>query len=324
MSLLGKSSITITDITDVNPIRLDLASSQPIYQTKRANGYEPDYTSSPLITIYINGAPVVNTETIYVENTKLYIKENLRENTQIKAVISYITDDRTNVEYDTISESLSFYLLSYDSSGYTAFIESNDGRYDFSNSNSGPITLVARLFLGNSELEEGVTYFWSRSSGESLELNNEKNLTIQRADIYSHENFICKITYGGDAYTAICSIDDRTDVYTGAIISDTSLVMTPILNTANLTCKIFRNGQEAETANINYEWVYYTIDSTEGIVIGNAKEITITLGNANNPPKNNFSLYCIATIDSKYKGYLTAFRSIIVLFTFTFFFSFYL
>ena len=157
MSLLGKSSITITDITDVNPIRLDLASSQPIYQTKRANGYEPDYTSSPLIitpslyfgqeevnrekytnkiTFYINGAPVVNTETIYVENTKLYIKENLRENTQIKAVISYITDDRTNVEYDTISESLSFYLLSYDSSGYTAFIESNDGRYDFSNSNA--------------------------------------------------------------------------------------------------------------------------------------------------------------------------------------------
>ena len=195
MSLLGKNSITITDITDVNPIRLDLASSQPIYQTKRANGYEPDYTSSPLIitpslyfgqeevnrekytnkiTFYINGAPVVDTETIYVENTKLYIKENLRENTQIKAVISYITDDRTNVEYDTISESLSFYLLSYASSGYTAFIESNDGRYDFSNSNSGPITLVARLFLGNSELEEGVTYFWSRSSGESLELNNEK------------------------------------------------------------------------------------------------------------------------------------------------------
>ena len=49
MSLLGKSSITITDITDVNPIRLDLASSQPIYQTKRVNDYEPDYTSSPLI-----------------------------------------------------------------------------------------------------------------------------------------------------------------------------------------------------------------------------------------------------------------------------------
>lgn len=322
MSLLGKSSITITDITDVNPIRLDLASSQPIYQTKRANGYEPDYTSSPLIitpslyfgqeevnrekytnkiTFYINGVPVVNTETIYVENTKLYIKENLRENTQIKAVISYITDDRTNVEYDTISESLSFYLLSYDSSGYTAFIESNDGRYDFSNSNNGPITLTARLFLGNSELKDGITYSWSRSSGEPLEINNEKTLTIQRADIYSHENFVCKITYEGVAYTAICPIDDRTDTYTGAIISDTSLVMTPILNTANLTCKIFRNGQEAETANINYEWVYYTIDSTEGIVIGNAKEITITLGNDNNPPKNNFSLYCIATIDSKYK-----------------------
>ncbi len=322
MSLLGKSSITITDITDVNPIRLDLASSQPIYQTKRVNDYEPDYTSSPLIitpslyfgqeevnrekytnkiTFYINGAPVVNTETIYVENTKLYIKENLRENTQIKTVISYITDDRTNVEYETISESLSFYLLSYDSSGYTAFIESNDGRYDFSNSNSGPITLVARLFLGNSELEEGVTYFWSRSSGESLELNNEKNLTIQRADIYSYETFICKIIYGGVAYTAICSIDDRTDIYTGAIISDTSLVMTPILNTANLTCKIFRNGQETDVTNVNYEWIYYNIESTEGTVIGNTKEITITLGNDNNPPKNNFSLYCIATIDNKYK-----------------------
>ena len=35
MSLLGQDSITITDITDVNPIRLDLTSSQPIYQTKK-------------------------------------------------------------------------------------------------------------------------------------------------------------------------------------------------------------------------------------------------------------------------------------------------
>ena len=137
MGLLGKDSITITDITDVNPIRLDLASSQPIYQTKRASGYEPDYTStsSPLIitpslyfgqeevnrekyidkiTFYINGVLVVNTGTVYVENTKLYIKENLNQNIKIEAVIENIIDERTKVEYERVSESLSFYLLSYD------------------------------------------------------------------------------------------------------------------------------------------------------------------------------------------------------------------
>ena len=119
MGLLGYDSITITDITDVNPIRLDLTSSQPIYQTKRAGEkYEPDYTISPLIItpslyfgteevslekyknkikFYINEEIITNTETIYVENACLYIKDNLIRNTQIKAVINNITDDRTNV-----------------------------------------------------------------------------------------------------------------------------------------------------------------------------------------------------------------------------------
>ena len=323
MGLLGYDSITITDITDVNPIRLDLTSSQPIYQTKRAGEkYEPDYTISPLIItpslyfgteevslekyknkikFYINEEIITNTETIYVENACLYIKENLIRNTQIKAVINNITDDRTNVEYESISESLSFYLLSYDSSGYTAFIESNNGRYDFSNADSSPITLTARLFLGNVEQDFGVSYLWSRSSGEALENNTSKNLTIERANIYSHENFICKITYESVSYITTCAIDDRTDLYTGAIISDTSLVMTPILNTANLTCKIFRNGQEVTSGNIIYEWLYYTNNSTIGEPIGETKNISISLGSENNPPKDSFSLYCIATVDSKYK-----------------------
>ena len=101
MSLLGQDSITITDITDVNPIRLDLASSQPIYQTKKTGeNYEPDYTLSPLIItpslyfgtrevseeeyrdkieFYIDGVLIENSEEIYVKDSILYIKQNLDE-----------------------------------------------------------------------------------------------------------------------------------------------------------------------------------------------------------------------------------------------------
>lgn len=324
MGLLGKDSITITDITDVNPIRLDLASSQPIYQTKRASGYEPDYTSSPLIitpslyfgqeevnrekyidkiTFYINGALVVNTGTIYVENTELYIKENLNQNTKIEAVIENIIDERTKVEYERVSESLSFYLLSYDSSGYTAFIESEKGRYDFSSNNTEDITLVARLFLGNSEIKNNITYYWSRSSGGQLKNNTGKNLIVKRADVYSHENFICKITYEGVSYVATCAIDDRTDIYSGAIISDTSLVMTPVLNTAKLTCKIYRNSGEIDLENykdISYSWLLYESNKTEAVDLEkDSYTINIKLGEGK-IPKNSFTIYCIATIDSKY------------------------
>lgn len=324
MGLLGKDSITITDITDVNPIRLDLTSSQPIYQTKRASGYEPDYTSSPLIitpslyfgqeevnrekyidkiTFYINGALVVNTGTIYVENTKLYIKENLNQNIKIEAVIENIIDERTKVEYERVSESLSFYLLSYDSSGYTAFIDSNSGRYDFSASNSSPITLSAHLYLGSTELTN-VSYEWKRSSNSSKIYGNTKSITIQRADIYSHENFICSMTCEEVSYVATCAIDDRTDLYTSAIISDAPLVMTPSFNSANLNCKIFRNGEEvnnSDTAeNFEYSWVFYKNGETEGISIGeNSKTLNITIGE-NNIPKDNFTIYCITKIDGKY------------------------
>lgn len=324
MGLLGKDSITITDITDVNPIRLDLTSSQPIYQTKRANGYEPDYTSSPLIitpslyfgqeevnrekyidkiTFYINGALVVNTGTIYIENTKLYIKENLNQNVKIEAVIENIIDERTKVEYERVSESLSFYLLSYDSSGYTAFIDSEDGRYDFSASNSGSITLRAHLYLGNTELTN-VSYEWKRSSNPSEIYGNTKSITIARANIYSHENFICSMTCEGVSYVATCAIDDRTDLYTGAIISDAPLVMTPSFNSANLSCKIFKNGEEVNldgaNENFEYSWIYYKNETTEGFSIGSTKNIYIELGKEGNPPKDNFTLYCITTIDNKY------------------------
>lgn len=324
MGLLGKDSITITDITDVNPIRLDLTSSQPIYQTKRASGYEPDYTSSPLIitpslyfgqeevnrekyidkiTFYINGVLVVNTETIYIENTELYIKENLNQNTKIEAVVENIIDERTKVNYERVSESLSFYLLSYDSSGYTAFIDSNNGRYDFSSANSSPITLSAHLYLGSVELTD-VSYEWKRSSNSSEIYGNTKSITIQRADIYSHENFICSMTCEEVSYVATCAIDDRTDLYTGAIISDAPLVMTPSFNSANLNCKIFRNGEEvnnSDTAeNFEYSWVFYKNGETEGISIGeNSKTLNITIGE-NNIPKDNFTIYCITKIDGKY------------------------
>lgn len=324
MGLLGKDSITITDITDVNPIRLDLASSQPIYQTKRASGYEPDYTSSPLIitpslyfgqeevnrekyidkiTFYINGVLVVNTETIYVENTNLYIKENLNQNIKVEAVIENIIDERTKVNYERVSESLSFYLLSYDSSGYTAFIDSDNGRYDFSSANSSPITLRAHLYLGSTELTD-VSYEWKRSSNSSEIYGNTKSITIQRADIYSHENFICSMTCEEVSYVATCAIDDRTDLYTGAIISDATLVMTPSFNSANLSCKIFKNGEEVNSdgasENFEYSWIYYKNETTEGISIGNTKNIHIELGKVGNPPKDNFTLYCITTIDNKY------------------------
>ena len=326
MGLLGKDSITITDITDVNPIRLDLASSQPIYQTKRASGYEPDYTStsSPLIitpslyfgqeevnrekyidkiTFYINGVLVVNTGTVYVENTKLYIKENLKQNIKIEAVIENIIDERTKVEYERVSESLSFYLLSYDSSGYTAFIDSDSGRYDFSASNSNPITLSAHLYLGSIELTN-VSYEWKRSSNPSEIYGNTKSITIARANIYSHENFICSMTCEGVSYVATCAIDDRTDLYSGAIISDAPLVMTPSFNSANLSCKIFKNGEEVNldgaNENFEYSWIYYKNETTEGFSIGSTKNIYIELGKEGNPPKDNFTLYCITTIDNKY------------------------
>ena len=324
MSLLGQDSITITDITDVNPIRLDLASSQPIYQTKKTGeNYEPDYTVSPLIItpslyfgtrevseeeyrdkieFYINGVLIENTEEIYVENSRLYIKQNLTSNIKIETIIRNITDTQTKVTYEEIKNFISFYYLSYDSSGYTVFIDSQDGRYDFSANNSDPITLEAHLFAGSDELIP-TSYEWKRSSGEQI-TNTSKTLTIERKNIYSHENFICIINYNEVSYTATCAIDDRTDLYTGAIISNTSLVMTPIFNSANLTCKIFKNGEEVNITdaveNFEYSWVFYRNGEIEGTSIGgNSKTINITIGE-NGIPKDNFTIYCITKIDKKY------------------------
>ena len=324
MSLLGQDSITITDITDVNPIRLDLASSQPIYQTKRASGYEPDYETSPLmitpalyfgvikakeedyrdkIKFYINGVQVTsvkNTDDIYVQDSVLYIKQNLTCNTKIEAIIKDITDKKTNVTYEHIETSLSFYLLSYETSGFTAFIDSNSGRYDFSSANSDDITLTAHLYSGSTELNP--SYKWTRSSNPEVSISSEKSIDITRNNIHSHENFICEMGYDNINYIATCAVDDRTDEYTGVIISSGSLIMSPAFDTATFTCQILKNGNIIETnGSFEYSWTLYANNSEEVINLSEEKSasINLTLG-VGKVPRNSFTLYCTTKIDNKY------------------------
>ena len=90
MGLLGKDSLTITDITDVNPIRLDLTSSQPIYQTKRAGEkYEPDYTSSPLII-----TPWIS----YSSTDRAFFEELAQKNLKIKATVTSYFSAKSKTE----------------------------------------------------------------------------------------------------------------------------------------------------------------------------------------------------------------------------------
>ena len=321
MSLLGQDSITITDITDVNPIRLDLTSSQPIYQTKKTGeNYEPDYTVNPLIItpslyfgirevneeeyrskieFYINGVLVENTEKIYVENSILYMKQNLTTNIKIEVIIRNITDTSTKVTYEEVKNSISFYYLSYDSSSYTTFIDSQDGRYDFSSNNSSDITLIAHLYSGSTELNP--IYEWKRSSGTEITNNSGKSINIARSDIGSHENFICIMSYDNVNYVATCAVDDRTDEYTGVIISSGSLIMSPAFDTATFTCQILKNGNIIEVnESLNYSWALYANNSKEVINLSEkGASISLTLGEGN-VPRNSFTLYCTTKIDGKY------------------------
>lgn len=321
MSLLGQDSITITDITDVNPIRLDLTSSQPIYQTKKTGeNYEPDYTVNPLIItpslyfgtrevneeeyrskieFYINGVLVENTEKIYVENSILYMKQNLTTNIKIEVIIRNITDTSTKVTYEEVKNSISFYYLSYDSSSYTTFIDSQDGRYDFSSNNSSDITLIAHLYSGSTELNP--IYEWKRSSGTEITNNSGKSINIARSDIDSHENFICIMSYDDVNYVATCAVDDRTDEYTGVIISSGSLIMSPAFDTATFTCQILKNGNIIEVnESLNYSWALYANNSKEMINLSEkGASISLTLGEGN-VPRNSFTLYCTTKIDGKY------------------------
>lgn len=146
---------------------------------------------------------------------------------------------------------------------YFARIDSD--RDVFSNTQSDPITLTARLFYGNTEIEEdGLSFKWTRQPNDFPENGNptEKTLTISRDSINGTETFTCEIIYNETSYSANITLRDQTDPIYSEIIASTEKVVNNSGEEVTLECKIYEgtkllNPDESNNdENIHYKWFY--------------------------------------------------------------------
>jgi hypothetical protein len=79
-----------------------------------------------------------------------------------------------------------------------AVVESN-GKTIFTDSDSNPITLTAKLYIGGEVASDDiVNYTWT--SIPEGKTGDTKQLVIDRDDVPSASTFICTITYNGKPY----------------------------------------------------------------------------------------------------------------------------
>lgn len=191
MAVISRGQITLTDLTDQRPARMDLKTSLSIIQKEFNGKFEPNYIASGTSIGEVPESGQIITPTVYFGNEevsyekyyfsiiyncsdtgdnvdykydpdneipqdgstfvdrygRLHFNRNLTQTTVIEVEIPELIDEATGVLYSSISEEISLSKVDY-KSGYGAYIESKDGRYDFKKESASPIELEAKLFYG--------------------------------------------------------------------------------------------------------------------------------------------------------------------------------
>lgn len=175
-----------------------------------------------------------------------------------------------------------------------AVVESN-GKTIFADSDSNPITLTAKLYIGGEVASDDiVNYAWT--SIPEGKTGDTKQLVINRDDVPSASTFICTITYNGKPYKDQIAISDKSDPIYCVIESTNGDKFTNGVIETSLTCRIFNGKGEitsSEYQNYHYTWQKYDSngDKDENWTREDVRTIAITQDDVD--AKATFS--CIVT-----------------------------
>lgn len=355
MAVISRGQITLTDLTDQRPARMDLKTSLSIIQKEFNGKFEPNYIASGTSIGEVPESGQIITPTVYFGNEevsyekyyfsiiyncsdtgdnvdykydpdneipqdgstfvdrygRLHFNRNLTQTTVIEVEIPELIDEATGVLYSSISEEISLSKVDY-KSGYGAYIESKDGRYDFKKEGASPIELEAKLFYGTEQIS-AKSYQWYTSIDDENAIFTGQTYVVVRDNVHGHETFICKMTTEEDmVFQAQIGIEDRLDDFYSEIIVSKG-ILTPIENTAQLSIQVFEKGQvysHPEDIKIIYDWYYSIGEDFNNFTNDNFNIINIKLDQSslvgNNPIvdengvfhflKKDLTFYCKTSI----------------------------
>ena len=87
---------------------------------------------------------------------------------------------------------------------------------------SGSLALAAVGYDGASEITTGATYQWAKYTGgkwENISGETSSTLSVSGADIVNIQSYRCTMTYKGNTYEDVITVEDKSDPYVSEMLS---------------------------------------------------------------------------------------------------------
>lgn len=137
----------------------------------------------------------------------------------------------------------------------------------------GTLTIETQAYIGSTKITSGATYAWAAySSGKWTTLTGEtgSSLDVDGASVSGIATYRCTMTYDGQTYTDVITLTDKTDNYQATIESTGGDIFKNTVGSSTLTCRLFQNGTEVDTAGTEHTYKWYRMDKDGNALDGGA------------------------------------------------------
>lgn len=137
----------------------------------------------------------------------------------------------------------------------------------------GTLTIETQAYIGSTKITSGATYAWAvYSSGKWTTLTGEtgSSLDVDGASVSGIATYRCTMTYDGQTYTDVITLTDKTDNYQATIESTGGDIFKNTVGSSTLTCRLFQNGTEVDTAGTEHTYKWYRMDKDGNALDGGA------------------------------------------------------
>lgn len=148
---------------------------------------------------------------------------------------------------------------------------------------TGTLTIKTQAYNGTTAISSGATYAWAKyASGSWSTISGQtgSSLSVAGSSVDGLASYRCTMTYGGKTYQDVITLTDKTDNYQATIESSGGDIFKNTVGTSTLTCRLFQNGEEVDTAGTAYTYKWYRRDKNgdaldSGAVFYTGKSCTI-------------------------------------------------
>ena len=100
--------------------------------------------------------------------------------------------------------------------------------------------------------------------------DTSSTIEIDGSEIVGTSTIKCEMTYNGKVYTDFITLEDKTDNYLATIDSSGGDVFKNTVGESTLTCRLFQNGVEVDTAGTQFTYKWYRRDKDGNSLDGGA------------------------------------------------------